>query len=61
MCSKEKLFSRRAGVPPAKVKDPNLVKGEIIEAIATPVFFVILNVVKDLKPLKIRDSSLRSE
>jgi len=32
-----------------------------LEAIAKPDFTVILNEVKDLKSLKIRDSSLRSE
>jgi hypothetical protein len=31
------------------------------EAVAKPVFLVILNEVKDLKLLKIRDSSLRPE
>jgi hypothetical protein len=34
---------------------------EIIEALGNMVQVVILNAVKDLKPLKIRDSSLRSE
>jgi hypothetical protein len=33
----------------------------ILEAIAKPVFIVILNKVKDLKILKMRDSSRRSE
>jgi len=33
----------------------------ILEAIAKPVFLVILNKVKDLNSLKMRDSSLRSE
>jgi hypothetical protein len=32
-----------------------------LEAMAKPVFIVILNEVKDLKLLKMRDSSLRSE
>jgi hypothetical protein len=32
-----------------------------LEAIAKPVFIVILNEVKDLRLLKMRDSSLRSE
>jgi hypothetical protein len=32
-----------------------------LEAIAKPYFTVILNEVKDLKSIKIRDSSLRSE
>jgi hypothetical protein len=34
---------------------------QMLEAIAKPVFVVILNEVKDLKLLKMRDSSLRSE
>jgi hypothetical protein len=36
-------------------------KSLLLEAIAKPVFIVILNEVKDLNSLKIRDSSLRSE
>jgi hypothetical protein len=32
-----------------------------LEAISKPIFSVILNTVKDLKLLKIQDSSLRSE
>jgi hypothetical protein len=34
---------------------------DFLQAIAKPVFLVILNEVKDLNPLKMRDSSLRSE
>jgi hypothetical protein len=34
---------------------------KVLEAIAKPVFIVILNEVEDLKSLKMRDSSLRSE
>ena len=41
-------------VPPASVGK----KAFVLEAIAKPDFTVILNEVKDFKPLKIRDSSL---
>jgi hypothetical protein len=36
-------------------------RDRILEAMAKPVFIVILNEVKDLKLLKMPDSSLRSE
>jgi hypothetical protein len=39
----------------------NLLQNPFIEALAKLVYFVILNEVKDLKLLKIRDSSRRSE
>jgi hypothetical protein len=42
-------------------KTPETEKILIFEALAKLVYFVILNEVKDLKLLKIRDSSHRSE
>jgi hypothetical protein len=38
-----------------------VLSGNLLQALSKPVLFVILNGVKDLNLLKIRDSSLRSE
>jgi hypothetical protein len=57
---KGKKGKKRKGEKPGLSSAP-VFPGDAQETMAKPVFIVILNGVKDLKSLEMRDSSLRSE